>query len=94
MTCVTFSISLRKGIYVGHLQWDSMRKFQTSWANLYGYVVMGMGDTIYARDWVKSTETTFSTRRPWFENFMRGSKLQMGVIKKQDFVVTSEIIKA
>ena len=26
VVCITFKLSLRKGIYVGYLQWDIMRK--------------------------------------------------------------------
>ena len=77
-----------------HLQWDSMRKVLISWANLYGYGVLVIGDTIYARDGKNSTENACPMRGLWFGNFMRGSKIRMGVIKKQDFGVTSEIIKA
>ena len=48
-----------------------------------------MVDTIYARDGENFTETVRPTRGPWFSKFMRNSKLRMGVIKKQDFGVTS-----
>ena len=56
--------------------------------------MLGLGDTIYSRDGGKFTETACPTRRPWFGKFMRGSKLGMGVIKKHDFGVTSETVKA
>ena len=46
--------------------------------------MLGMGDTIYSSDGEKFTENECPTRGPWFGNFMRGSKIQMGVIKKQD----------
>ena len=36
VACVTLRLSLRKGIYVGHIQWDIMSKSPTAWANLYG----------------------------------------------------------
>ena len=36
VACVTLRLSLRKGIYVGHIKWDSMSKYPTEWANLYG----------------------------------------------------------
>ena len=38
-------------------------------------------------------DTACTNQGPWFGNFMRGSKIQMGVIKKQDFGVTSEMVK-
>ena len=51
-----------------------------------------MGDTIYARDRGKVMEIECPTRGPWFGKFIRGSKLRMGIIKKKDFGVTSEMI--
>ena len=71
-----------------------MRKVPIAWANLYEAGVLGLGDTIYSRDGKTFTETACPTRGPWFETFMQGSKLCMGVIKNQYFVVTSEMVKA
>ena len=51
-----------------------------------------MGDNIYARDRKELTETAFPTKGTSIGTFMR-SKLRMGLIKKQYFRVTSEIIK-
>ena len=51
--------------------------------------MLGIGYRIYARDGEKFTKIAFPTRGLCFGKFMRGSKLRMGVIKKQDFVVTS-----
>ena len=50
VACVTLIMSLRKGRYVGHPQWDSMSKGLTEWDNLYGGGVSVLGDTIYSRD--------------------------------------------
>ena len=85
VACTAFSISLSKGMYSDRLQWDSMRKDPTAWANLYGSGVLGMGDTIYARDRKFFTEIACPTKEIWFGKFMRGSKLRMGLIEKQDF---------
>ena len=57
LACVTLRLSLRKGIYVGHLQWESRRKAQTAWANIYGYGVLEMGDTIFERGGKRFTDT-------------------------------------
>ena len=51
-----------------------------------------MGDTIYSRDGKEFNEITCLTSGPWFGKFRKGLKLRMGVIKKQDFEVTSEKI--
>ena len=40
------------------------------------------------------TETACPTQGPWFEKSMRVSKLSMGVIKRQEFGVTSDVVKA
>ena len=53
MACVTLRLSLINSRCVGHLQWYSIRKAPTPWANLYGDVVLSMGDTIFARDGIK-----------------------------------------
>ena len=47
MECVTLRLSLRKGIYVGHIQCDGMRKPPTESANIYGPGVLEMWDTIF-----------------------------------------------
>ena len=91
LACVTLSFSLRKGSYFGDIQWYIIRKAPTVWANLYGLLVLGMGNTIYARYVMKFTETRCLTNGLQFEIFTRVSKLVMGVIKKQDFTVTSKI---
>ena len=80
VACVTLMISIRKGIYAGHLQWDIMRKGLKEWDNIYGAVLLGMVDTIYVRDREKFTASTCPTRGLWFGNFMSGSTLQMEVI--------------
>ena len=53
-----------------------------------------MGGTIFERGRKKFMDTACPTRGSWFGKFMRGSKLWMGVIKKQEFGVNSNMIKA
>ena len=82
VACVTLRLYLRKGRYMGHLQWEFIRKSPTAWAKSYGAVVLGMGDAIYARYGKKFTETACPTRGPWFGNFVIGSKLWMELNKE------------
>ena len=49
VACVTLRLSLRKWVYVGHIQWESTRKAQAAWTNIYGAGVLEMGDTIFAK---------------------------------------------
>ena len=88
VACVNLSFSFIKGIYVGHIQWDIMRKPPTTWANLYGYGVLVMNDTFFARVDRNFMETACLTQGPWFGNFMRWYKLCIWVIKKDYFGVT------
>ena len=90
---VTLRLYIRKRGYFGQLQWDIMRKYPTKYTNLYVYGVLGIGDTIFTRVGKFSTETVCLTRGAWFGKFMRRSKLCMGVIKKQYFGVTSDMVK-
>ena len=71
LACVTLSLSLIKRGYVGHIQWDIMRKSPTEWANIYGYGLLGMGDTIFTRVGKNFTETACLTQGAWFGKFMR-----------------------
>ena len=91
---VNLSMFPIKVIYVGHLQWYIMRKSPRSWAILYGSGVLGMGHTIFARDRGKFAERTCPTHGTCFGRFMRGSKLWMVVVKNQELVVTSNMVKA
>ena len=61
VACVTFRLYLIKGVYVGHLQWDSMRKAPTAWANSYVAGVLEIGGTIFARDGKKFTDIACPT---------------------------------
>ena len=53
-----------------------------------------MGDTIFKRDGKKFTDIACPTRGPWFGKLMRSYKLWMRLIKKHDFGVTSQMVKA
>ena len=89
----TFILSLRKGRHKEHLQWKSMRKGPRAWDNLYGSRSLVMGDKIYEWDGSILKATACTTRGPWFGKFMRGTKFSMGVIKKQDFGITYQVVK-
>ena len=45
---VTLILYLSKGVHFGNIQWGIVRKAPMKWYNLYGSVLLGMGDTIYA----------------------------------------------
>ena len=54
---------------------------------------ISMGQDIYAKDGKKFTEMECIVLMPWFGKFRRGSKLRMGVIKKNYFGVKINVLK-
>ena len=78
-------LSLRKGIYVYHLHWYIVRKFQMTRSNLYEKGECVRRRNILVKDKRKLVATDCLTRGPWFGKFMRGNKLSMGIVRNQDF---------
>ena len=68
--CTIFTFSLKKGRHTGHLQWESMRKAPTAWANIYGAGSLGMGYIIYSKDRRVLMSIDFPARSPWFGNLL------------------------
>ena len=71
-----------------------MKKAPLEQANLYGAGLLWMGDAIYSREGRKFTTTTCRIHGLLFGKFKIGSKLRIEVIKNQDFVGTSNMVKA
>ena len=94
LDCNTLRFYFIKRRHAEHLQWYLMRKASTDWLNLYGSVALVMGNTIYSRGGSILTATSCPTRYHWFVKFIRESKLIMGVIKNQDFVIPCKVVKA
>ena len=94
VACVTLYLFMRKVIYAGYLQWDIMRKVTKVWENSYVLVSLGMVNKIYSKDGNNFTETEFTAHGNWFGKLMRGSKLQIGVINNNDYIVTIKRIHA
>ena len=71
-----------------------MKKVPKSWENLYGAGSLGMGHTICLRGGSILTATACPTRGHWFEKFMRGDQVRIGVINKKCFAITCKVVKA
>lgn len=84
--------SLRPGKYAGHLQWDSARGMTTAYANAYMSGVDSLRGSVMAKDDKKMMVTTCPTRSLWYERFSRGAKLRIGVIRKQNYALTEEMV--
>ena len=86
--------SLRPGLYARHLQYESMRKTATWYANLYNAGSAYDVDTLYAKDEKKLHASSCLTAGEWFTRFHLGARLRMGEIKRQDEALSSRMILA
>ena len=91
---VTLKASLRPGLYARHLQYETMRKTATWYANLHNAGSAYGVDTLYAKDEKKLHATACLTSGEWYCRFRHGARLRMGEIKRQDEALSSRMILA
>jgi len=94
MAIYTLHSSLRQGKYTTNLQWDSMRKTPTWYANAFGAGSEYSNGAVLAKDEKKLFITECPTAGWWFSRFMRGAKLRMGVIRRQNEALTVKVVLA
>ena len=95
MALYTLQASLRRGRYSNHLQWDSsMRKTPTWYSNAYGASLGYNAGSVMAQDQRKLFSTECPTDGKWFNRFMRGAKLRMGVTRRQQEALTANMVMA
>jgi hypothetical protein len=90
---VTIAISLRYGRNSKHKQYDTMRKTRT-WLNNAHDAGQEYSWTVVGLDCAKQYVTTGHTSGKWFGRFMRGSRLKMGMIRRQNEALTSALAMA
>ena len=83
--------SLRQGKYAKHLQYDSMRQSRTAFANFRASTGHVLNQSVMASDNRKLYITDCPTRSNWFERFMKGARLRMGMIRRKNMGLTSEM---
>jgi len=94
MAIYTLHSSLRQGKYTTNLQWDSMRKTPTWYANAFGAGSDYNTGSTLAKDEKKLFVTQCPTSGWWFSRFMRGAKLRMGVVRRQNEALTIKVVLA
>jgi hypothetical protein len=90
---VTLVTSLRHGRKSKHIQYDTMRKTRTWLNNAHDAGQEYSCETVVGLDRAKQYVTTGHTSGKWFGCFMRGSHMRMGMIHRQNKVLTLALAK-
>ncbi len=85
---VTLTTSLRHGRNSKHIQYDTMRKKRTWLNNAHDTGQEYSCETVVGLDRAKQYVTTGHTLGKWFGCFMRGSRMRMGMIRRQNEALT------
>ena len=85
---MTLNASTREGKYTTNLQFDSMRRTPTWYANAYGAGENSTKESIFSSDMKKLYATEAPTASKWFPRFMLGAKRRMGVTCRQNEALT------
>jgi hypothetical protein len=83
--------SLRAGRNSANIQWDTMRKTRTWFSNVHGGELEYSCEMVLGLDRTKQYVKSSHTFGKWFSRFMRGARLLMGVIRKQNEALTSAL---
>jgi len=91
---VTIATSLRYGRNSKHIQYDTMRKTRTWLNNAHDAGQEYSCETVVGLDRAKQYVTTGHTSGKWFGRFMKGSRMRMGMIRRQNEALTSALAMA
>ena len=88
----TVLASLRPGKNAAYVQFDTIRKTQTWYANAYDAGENFSCETVVGLDQKKQYVSTGHTFGKWFSRFMRGARLHMGMVRRQNEALTSNLV--
>lgn len=88
----TVLASLRPGKHSSNVQFDTIRKTQTWYANAYDAGEKYSCETVVGLDQKKQYVSTGHTFGKWFSRFMRGTRLRMGMVRRQNEALTSKLV--
>lgn len=91
---LTVVTSLRAGQNSLTIQYDTMRKTQTWYGNAFDAGREYACDTVVGLDQKKQYLSHSHTFGKWFSRFMRGARLRMGMIRRQNEALTSAMVLA
>jgi hypothetical protein len=89
---VTLATSLRHGRNSKHIQYDTMQKTRTWLNNAHDARQEYLCKTVVGLDRAKQYVTTGHTSGKWFGCFMRGSRMRMGMIHRQNEALTLALV--
>lgn len=89
---LTVVTSLRAGINTTTIQYDTMRKTQTWFGNAFDAGTRYTCDTVLGLDQKKQYISSSHTFGKWFSRFMKGARLRMGMVRRQNEALTSKLV--
>ena len=90
----TLITSMRQGRNSTNIQWDTMRKTRTWVTNVHDAGRDYSCEAVVGLDRAKQFVTSSHTFGKWYGRFMRGVRLRMGMIRKQNEALTSPLAMA
>ncbi len=88
----TVLASLRPDKHSSNVQFDTIQKTQTWYANAYNAGENFSCETVVGLDQKKQYVSTSHTFGKWFTRFMRGARLRMGMVRRQNEALTSKLV--
>ncbi len=84
--------SLRPGKNAAYVQFDTIRKTQTWYANSYDAGENFSCKSVVGLDQKKRYVLMGHTFGKWFSHFMRGARLRMGMVRRQNEALSSKLV--
>jgi len=85
--------SLDPGRYGDHITFSTLRKYRSSFSNVWGASIESLQESIMARVTAKMFTSTCPTNGLWFERFMGGVHSRMGDDHRPDAAISSSVMK-
>jgi hypothetical protein len=92
LTTVLASLRPGKNAAYAYVQFDTIRKTQTWYANAYDVGENFSCETVVGLDQKKQYVSTGHIFGKWFSRFMRGARLRMGMVRRQNEALSSRLV--
>jgi hypothetical protein len=92
LTTVLASLRPGKNAAFAYVQFDTIRKTQTWYANAYDVGENFSCETVVGLDQKKQYVSTGHIFGKWFSRVMRGARLRMGMVRRQNEALSSRLV--